>query len=132
MQERLFYEDVNEALRELVNTLGGAKKIGPLLWPEKTIEQAHTLLLACFNTDRRERLTPEQVIFLLRKGREGDCHIAMRYIAQECGYAPPAPVNPQDRQLQLLEEFNRNVERLEKLAEHIRGEGGLAALKAVR
>lgn len=132
MQDRLFYEDVNEALKEVVNTLGGAKKVGPMLWPEKTVEQAHGLLLACFNAERRERLTPEQVVFLLKRGRDADCHVAMRYIAEECGYNMPLPVNPVERQAQLLEEFNRSVETLAKLHAQIVAGGGAAGFKVVK
>ena len=95
MQERLFFEDINEALREIVQALGGAKKVGPLFWPEKSVEQAHMLLLGCLNPDRKERLTPEQVLLLLRWGHEVDCHGAMHFIGQQAGYEI-RPIKPSD------------------------------------
>ena len=131
-QERLFFEDVNEALRELVNHLGGAKRVGPMLWPEKTVEQAHTLLLACFNSERRERLTPEQVMLLLRIGRDQGQHSAMNYICEEIGYARPEPVNQQERLAALVEKYNRTGDALIALAKEIQQHGGAAALKEAK
>ena len=105
MQERLFFEDVNEALREVVNALGGPKAVGLKLWPEKSVEQAHTLLLNCFNPERRERLTPEQVVLLLKLGRQAECHAAMHYLCGEVGYSKPAPLEPEDELAKLLREY---------------------------
>ena len=131
-QERLFYEDVNEALRELVNHLGGAKRVGPMLWPEKSVEQAHTLLLACFNSERRERLTPEQVMLLLRLGREQGRHSAMNYICEDAGYSRPEPVNQQERLVALIERYNRTGDALLTLAKEIQQQGGTAALRVAK
>lgn len=104
-QERLFFEDVNEALRAVVNALGGPKSVGLRLWPEKSMDQAHTLLLNCFNPERRERLTPEQVVFLLRLGREAGCHAAMHYVCGEVGYAKPEPLEAEDELGRMLREY---------------------------
>lgn len=112
MQERLFFEDINEALREVVQALGGAKKVGPLFWPEKTVEQAHNLLLACLNCERKERLTPEQVLLLLRWGHDVDCHGAMQFIGQQAGYEVK-PIRPTD-------ELSMGMARAETLARESR------------
>ncbi len=101
MQDRLFFEDVNEALREVVNALGGPKVVGPLLWPEKSVDQAHGQLLACLNSERRERITPEQMLLLLKKGREADCHAAMQFLAREAGYEIK-PIRPVDQVAELI------------------------------
>lgn len=100
-QKRLFFEDINDALREVVQQLGGAKAVGPMLWPEKTMEQSQMLLLACLNSERKERLTPDQVLLLLRKGREADCHEAMQFIAEQAGYEVK-PIRPQDQAAELI------------------------------
>lgn len=131
-QDRLFYEDVNEALRELVNHLGGAKKVGRVLWPEKTIEQSQTLLLACLNTERKERLTPEQVMLLLRMGRDAGQHSAMQYICAEVGYSRPEPVNEQERIAALIERYTRTGDLLLELARQIQQAGGAQALRVAK
>lgn len=131
MQQRLIFEDLNDALREVVQVLGGAKAVGPMLWPEKSVEAAHQLLLACLNAERKERLNPDQVLLLLRKGRDADCHAAMTYVAQECGYEVQ-PVEPADQQAQLVREFITAAERLSKIQEQITANGGIAALRAVK
>lgn len=105
LQDRLFFEDINEALREVVNALGGPKAVGVKLWPEKSMEQAHTLLLNCFNPERRERLMPEQVVLLLRLGREAGCHSAMHYLCGETGYSKPEPLEPEDELARMLREY---------------------------
>lgn len=104
-QDRLFCEDINEAIREIVNGLGGPKKVGPLLWPEKTIDQSHSLLLACLNPERKERLTPEQVMLLLREGRAVGCHVGVNFICDQAGYERPAPIEPEDELSKMLREY---------------------------
>ncbi len=131
-QNRLFFEDINDALREVVQQLGGAKAVGPTLWPEKSVEQAQTLLLACLNSERKERLTPDQVLLLLRRGREAGCHAAINYICESSGYSPPTPVNPADAQAQRIDEFNRRAADLAQLAASIQQNGGAGALRAVK
>lgn len=101
-QQRLFFEDVGDALREVVKALGGAKAVGPMLWPDKSVEQSQTLLLACLNSERKERLTPDQMVYLLGKGREVECHAAMQFIAERAGYEVK-PVRPQDQAAELVE-----------------------------
>jgi len=128
---RLFYEDVNEALREVVNHLGGAKKVGVMLWPDKSVEQAHPLLLACFNTERRERLTPEQVVLLLKWGREQGCHAALHFICDTTGYHRPDPINSEDEKARLQREFVEGVKHLNELEQRMEAMGGVQ-LRAVK
>lgn len=118
MQERLFFEDINEALREAVNILGGAKRVGPLFWPEKTVEQAHSLLLACLNAERKERLTPEQVLLLLKWAREKGFHGAMHFICAEAGYRAE-PVDPEDERAKLQREFIAAVHEAKHLGDRL-------------
>lgn len=117
--DRLFCEDINEALREIVNGLGGPKKVGPLLWPEKTIEQAHSLLLACLNVERKEHLTPQQVTLLLREGRKVGCHVGVNFICDDAGYERPAPIEPEDELARLQREYIAAVNALRTLTPKI-------------
>ena len=129
MQESLFFEDVNDALRECVRALGGAKVVGAQLWPEKTVEQAQQALLACLNSDRKERLTPEQLMMVLRLARAKGVHGPKQWIDGELGYQPSQPVEPADEIAELQREFIGATHRMERLAERLQGLGLLRVAK---
>lgn len=121
-QDPLFCESINEALREAVKALGGAKKVGEKLKPEKLADEAGRWLSDCLNPDRREKLDPEQVMWILREARKVGCHTAMHFICDDTGYAKATPIEPEDEKARLQREFieatkqqTRNVERLEQL-----------------
>lgn len=119
MQERLHFEDFNDALREVVKSLGGAKRVGPQLWPEKTVEQAQQQLLACLNTERKERLTPEQVFYLLKQSREAGFHSAKQWLDIELGYEPGRPMDPLDERARLERDFIEAVRASRQIAERL-------------
>ncbi|WP_342049905.1 MULTISPECIES: hypothetical protein [unclassified Cupriavidus] len=104
-QTALFYEDINDAFNEVVRACGGAKVVASKLWPEKTPDAAHRLLLACLNESRIERLSPEHVLLLLKMGHERGCHAAMNFMAREIGYEDPKPIEPEDERARLQREF---------------------------
>lgn len=107
-----FYEDVNDALIALVTALGGYKKVGPSMRPELPIDQAAQWLRDCMNPARREKLSPEQVILLLRYGRECGFHAAMHFLAFATGYKAQ-PVDPDSQEAELQEKFIAAVGTLE-------------------
>jgi len=104
-QQRLIFDDILDALGEVVRTLGGAKAVGAAMRPELPLDQAAGWVRDCLNANRRERFDPAQVLWILRKGREAQCHAAMHFIADEAGYARPAPLDPQDELAQLQRKF---------------------------
>lgn len=116
------FESINEALIACVKALGGSKQVGHKLWPEKAVDAAQRHLLACLNEDKPERLSPDQLILLMRMGREKGCHDVMGYIASTLGYADPVPIDPRDELTELLRQSNelrqqllRSSERMERL-----------------
>lgn len=110
-----FFEDFTEALREAVRALGGNKKVGPQLWPELPLEQASNRLRDCLNPERREKLSPDQVLLLLRLARTAGFHGAMAFIAYEAGYERPRTVEPEDREAELQRKFIDAVDNLAKI-----------------
>lgn len=105
-QQPLFVESPAEALREAVRAAGGIKAVAALLWPEvRPPEAGHRRLLDCLNDERREKLSFEQVLLILRTAREAGCHVAMAYISRECGYAEPQPIEPADEAAALQRQF---------------------------
>lgn len=122
VQEPLWFEDIYDALRHVVRASGGPKRVGSAIYPEKSAAKAAETLLACLNRDRAEKLDPEQVLLVLRIGREHGCHVAMHHMAEQCGYADPVPVEPRDVEAEIgrhidqqLEQLNTLMARLERL-----------------
>lgn len=120
----MFFDDLEDALREIVRHAGGPKVVGSKLWPEVEPDKAARRLMDCLNESRREVLSPAQVMLLLRIGRQVGCHAAMNYMARECGYADPSPIEPEDEVARLQREFVEATKALGALAkqiEHVQG-----------
>jgi hypothetical protein len=126
-QEPLFYETLNDALKAIVRALKGAKAVGVKLWPEKTPDGASRLLNDCLNEDRAEKLSPEQVMWLLTEGRRVGCHAAMNFLAAQAGYADPQPIEPEDERVKLQREFIEAQKYMAKLAGRMERVGMLGA-----
>lgn len=114
-QPALFHESINDCLRELVAALGGTKAVGARMRPEMSADHAGRWLADCLNGDRREHLSPERVLWLLIEGRKAGVHSAMAWVACECGYDAPEPVEPLDERAALQREFVDATRRQEQL-----------------
>ena len=116
-------ETLNDALIACVKAAGDSKQVGPLLWPEKTPDAAQRNLLDCLNEDRPSKLSPDQVLLVLRLARAKGCHAGVDFILADLGYAPTSPVEPRDEAAELMrryieagEELKRTAERMERAA----------------
>lgn len=118
-QPALFHESINDDLRDIVKHLGGVKRVGSEMRPDLTIDNAGRWLADCLNDDRRENLSPDQVLYLLKRGREIGSHGAMAFIAQECGYSDPQPIEPEDEKAALQRQYIEMSRALLKAAERI-------------
>ena len=119
MQMSLIHESLNDALREVVQAAGGNKKVGTMLYPEMPVDHAAGRVRDCLNHERREVFNPEQVLLLLRIGRQYGCHSAMAYLTFECGYSIPVPTEPEDEVVRLQREFVEATKTLGVLASRI-------------
>lgn len=123
-QPALFHESINDALRDIVKHLGGVKKVGAeMRHADMNPDQAGRWLSDCLNDDRREKLSPDQVLYLLKRGREIGSHGAMAFIAQECGYAAPQPIEPEDEKAALQRQYIEMAKAMGKMAERIEALG---------
>ncbi|AVL70848.1 hypothetical protein CEQ07_05115 [Oligella urethralis] len=122
-QEALFYESFNQALTAVVAACGGAKKVGSILFPEKTADAARSQLLDCLNDDRPAKLSPEHIIMVLRMGQEVGCHAAINYISSEAGYSTPQPITPEDEAAKLQREFIQSMKAMQSLTEKMERKG---------
>lgn len=126
-QPALFHESLHDALRDCVRALGEAKAVGHAMRPEKSMDDARTWLLNCLNPERPEKFDPEQILWLLREARKVGCHAAMAYIARECGYADPQPIEPEDERAALQREFIETGKALKSLLARMERAGLRAA-----
>jgi len=127
----MFFDDIEDALREVVRHVGKPKDIGTRLWPEIDPDKAGRRLMDCLNESRREVLSPAQVMLLLRIGREVGCHSAINFIARECGYADPTPTEPEDEIARLQREFVEATKALGQMADRIGQIQARSSLRAV-
>lgn len=119
-QQQLWHDCFEDALRAAVEAVG-PKTMGGELWPEKTIQQAAQLLFHCLNPERSEKLTASQVALIIKRGRQKGCHTPMAYLASECDYEQPQPVEPEDERARLQREYIEATKRLAAIAERIEG-----------
>lgn len=133
MNQKLFYDDDLDALKAQVQALGGNKKVGAILWPDKTPEAAGRSMADCCNSSRSERLSPSQLLLVMRLGREAGCHILAEHFMAEAGYSTPTPIDPQDEAavlMQRMEDVMGIASSLADRLERIRGFKSLTRLQA--
>lgn len=104
-QDRLFITDIYDALGDLVRALGGPKSVGEALWPKKQPDDAAGRVKDCLNRNRRETLDAEEIMWLLRRGREVGCHEPVRWICRTSGYTEPEPVEAESELTKLLRDY---------------------------
>jgi hypothetical protein len=112
-------ESLNQVLVECVKASGGSAIVGPKLWPEKPREAAQRLLLDCLNEDRSAKLSPEQVLLILKLSRAKGYHEGIAYILSDVGYAPTTPIEPKDEAAELQRQFIECVSLAERLAQRM-------------
>jgi hypothetical protein len=104
VQQRLeLYEDVYEALREVVRALGGPKDVGKWLFPHLPVDDAKNRINDCLNRNRRDKFDTEQLVAILRRGREVGCHAAMNFVSDQAGYRA-IPIDPREEKSRAVEE----------------------------
>lgn len=130
-QGALFYEDVFDVARAMVQASGGAKVVASKLFPNTPIAEAQRKLLDCLNRERAEKLCIEDFLALVRFAREAGFHQGKHWIDVETGYQPTPPADPKIERDRLADELARaseNFKNLTRAAERLLE----PALKAVR
>jgi hypothetical protein len=125
------YESLNDALIDCVKAAGGSKQVGPLLWPEKAPDAAQRMLLDCLNEDRPAKLSPEQVLLVLRLARAKGHHEGIAFILGDLGYAPPVPVDPRDEAAELQRQFMDVMGKAETLVQRMERAAARLNVRAV-
>lgn len=119
MQAKLaLFEDIDDALRDVVRDLGGTKVVGHWLRPDLAPDQAGAWLKDCLNPERREKLSPRQVMAVLRRARDSGHHQLMEFMAADNGYAVH-PIDPRDELAELQRQFIAAVGQSKHIADRI-------------
>lgn len=120
-QAALFFDSWEEALRDDVRALGGSKKIGQLLYPEKDVESAARTLNDKLNSGRRERLTDEQERMIIRMAGENRGHsAALHFLCDDTRFERTKPITPEESATRLQREFVDNIARGERILEEFK------------
>lgn len=114
-------ESMNDMLVEIVNSTGGAKKIGSMLWPELLVDAAQRKLLDCLNPERPAKLDPEQVLFLLRIARKQGEMSGIEFLCEQLHYTVPQPIEPKDEEAQLQRQFIAAVHDMKSMLAKLQG-----------
>lgn len=125
------YDTLNEALIDCVKAAGGSKQVGPLLWPEKAPDTAQRMLLDCLNEDRAAKLSPDQVILVLRLARAKGHHAGIGFILDDLGYSPTQPVEPRDEAAELQRQFMDVMNKAESLVQRMERASSRFTVRAV-
>lgn len=106
-----FFESPEDALRAAVQALGGAKKVGAMLWPDKTIDNAGRQLLDCLNASRAEKLELSQIMRVLSWAKDAGFHAPFAWLAGEIGYEarPITKAEEVDRLTQVVEQSSKTL-----------------------
>lgn len=103
-QNALFYECVEDAIKDDITALGGPKKAAEVFFPDKTVEQGAALLRAWWNPERSERPSPSQYILLKARARDVNSFACVQYEEQTLS-CKVTWINPVDEQEQLDREI---------------------------
>ena len=131
MQMNLIHETIADAALEVIHAAGGFKIVGQRLFPELAPDHAGNKLRACLDDERREKFSPQQIVLLLRIGRESGCHTLINHITSESGYSNPYPVEPEDEIARLQREFVEATKSLHHMASRIESITATAAMRRV-
>lgn len=119
LQNKLFHERLEDALGAVIDACGGRKQFAVKLFPDKIVRDAHNLVDAMLNPERKEKFSPTQVAYIARRGREVGCHAVMEYLSREAGYAEPVPLDPEDAHAALQRKFIEAVGTLEEIQQEM-------------
>lgn len=128
--EMPFYEGVEDALRAALQAIGGAKKVGILIWPDKSVDESARRLLDCLNPTRSEKLDYTQIMYIFREAKNVGCHAPFAWFASEIGYdvKPVTRAEEVDRLTQVVEQSSKQLSAAVAALERIQRIGNVKAV----
>jgi hypothetical protein len=119
-QGTLFYEDVFDVSRAMVQAAGGTKVVAGNLWPHKPIAEAQRELLDCLNRDRPRKFCIEEFLAIMKMAREAGFHQGKHWIDQDTGYQPTPPTDPKVERERLAEALDNAAKHFMALTQAVR------------
>ena len=106
-----FFDSPEDALKAVIQQLGGIKRVGPLLFPDKSVDAAARYMLDCVNHDRPEKLAISQIMMLLRLAHAAGYHTAYAWLSGEIGYdiKPITKAEEVDRLTSVVEQSTKTL-----------------------
>lgn len=119
------YDSPEEVLRACIDRLGGAKTVGCRMKPELADrpDVAARWVLDRLNEDRRERMSLQQAIAILRWAGASGWHEGMAHWNRLCGYAPAAPLAPETEAAELQKRLAATIEQQRRLFAQMQAAG---------
>ena len=110
--EMPFYEGPEDALKAAIAALGGAKAVGAILHPAKSMEDARTLVLNCLNHERKEKFDYSQIIWIFREAKRRGHTSGFEWFSHQCEFeARPVTRDEQkDRFMTVVEQSTKTLE----------------------
>lgn len=115
-QQPLWHEYPEDALRAVIDALGGPKKVGGALMPDKPVDDARREVDGWCDRHRKEKPTLSQLCWLIEEGRKTGCHVLIQYFGSS--YRVEA-IEPRDELAELQRAFIQSVEQQKALLERI-------------
>lgn len=119
LQNSLFHERIEDAIASVIDRCGGRKVFACDMYPDKPQRDAHNLVDACLNPERREKFAPSQLMYIMKRGRQVGCHDLALFMARDAGYADPVPIEPEDEVAKLQRDFVEATKALGQMAARI-------------
>lgn len=110
---------IQEAIGQSVDAAGGPAVVGPLLWPEKDRKSATLLMKACLNPNRRERVSPIQMLQIFKLARANGCTVGIDCLLSEVGCEKSHFLTPEQELADLLRAYIQSVQAQSALADRI-------------
>ena len=120
-QLEMLHDTPEEALIAVLKGVygkGWSKKAAADMWPTDDPLDKCKYLEKALNAERAEKLGLNEILHILRLGRDKNIHSGFAFFADECNYEWLTR-EPEDELAELQREFNQSVARLEKLSDRI-------------
>lgn len=114
-QEQLWHDTLEDALKDVLIGIygrGWAQKAAADMYPTEEPLKKGDWLEKALNRERREKLSSDDVIWILRKGREHGIHTGMYFIADDCCYSRPEIISREQRKEAIKEELERKCDEV--------------------
>lgn len=109
--EMPFYDTPEKALDACIQALGGCKKVGAVIFPEKSVDSASTYLSNCVDQHRAEKLSMAHMMLIFKLAKQAGFYAPFIWFSAECGFdaRPVAKAEEVDRLTSVVEQSTKTL-----------------------